>query len=229
MRSDNNGGSFLSSGVRTVRAAVCFSALAAGIVACSTPQLVPVTPSGSETALVQSEGVAVEVDGRGEGTPAFLPANIEPVRVVIHNGSERGIHVSLDSIELAKDNVALSPVAPRDIEPLPYVTGTGLDPASPFAQSGVGPVGVDIRLATEFPAVYHQLTMGDTGVDMRRAEIIDKGFADGFIEAGQTREGFVYFENVPTHVQQLNLIIPVHTGQGSGAMTTLTVPLEVKG
>jgi hypothetical protein len=222
------GGSF-SRCVRTVRAAVSFSLLTVGVAACSSPQLVPVTASGSGTALVQSEGVAVEVEGNAGGSPVFLPQSIEPVRVVIHNRSDRGIHVSLDAIELAKDDVALSPVEPRDIEPRPYVTSTGLDPASPFVQSGPGPVGVDIRLATEFPAVYHQLGVGQGGVDVRRREIIDKALAGGFIEAGQTREGFVYFENVPTDVDQLNLIIPVHTGQGSGRVTTLTVPLEVRG
>jgi hypothetical protein len=212
-----------------VRAAASLSALAL-VAACSSAELVPVTPSGSGRAVVQSDGVSVEVDGDAGGSPVYLPMYVEPVRIAIHNGSDRGIHVSLDAIELTRnDVVSLSPVAPKDIEPRPYVRGTGLDPASPFAQTGPGSVGIDVRLATEYPAVYRGLTMGDTGIDVRRAEIIDKAFTDGYIEAGQTREGFVYFENVPTNADRLNLVIPVHTGQGSGTMTTLTVPLEVKG
>lgn len=210
-----------------VRAGVALSviALAAG---CSSPQLVPVTPSGSGTARVQSDGIAVEVDGDAGGSPIYLPADIEPVRITIHNASDRGIHVSLDSIELAKGDFALAAVEPTSIEPRPYVRGTGLDPASPFVQPGPGAVGIDLRLATQYPALQRELSFGDTGVDARRAEIISKAFPDGFIEAGQTREGFVYFEDIPK-TGQLNLIIPVHTGQGSGAMTTLTVPLQVEG
>lgn len=228
MRSDIVGQSRRVRGEAIGRAGVALAviALAAG---CSTIQLVPVTPSGSGTAQVQSDGVSVEVDGDAEGSPIYLPADIEPVRITIHNASDRGIHVSLDSIELAHGDFALAAVEPKAIEPRPYVRGMGLDPASPFVQAGPGAAGIDLRLATQYPALQRELSFGDTGVDSRRAEILSKAFADGFIEAGQTREGFIYFEDIPEGAGLLNLIIPVHTGQGSGALTTLTVPLQVKG
>lgn len=229
MRSDSVGRSRRSRGEAVVRAGVALSAISLAIAGCSSPQLVPVTPSGSGTAWVQSEGVSVGVDGEAGGTPRYLPAGIAPLRITIRNASDRGIHVALDSIELAKGDVAFFALEPKSIEPRPYVTGTGLDPASPFVQPGPGAVGIDLRLATQYPALQRELAFGDTSVDTRRAEIISMAFADGFIEAGQTREGFVYFEDIPKSAGQLNLVIPVHTGQGSGAVTTFTVPLEVKG
>jgi len=228
MRSDIVGRSHRWQDERLVRGAISLSFIAT-VAGCSSPQLVPVTPSDSGTAWAQSEGVSVEVDGDAGGSPIYLPADIEPLRITIHNASDRGIHVSLDSIELTRGHFALAAVEPNTIEPRPYVTGMGLDPASPFAHSGPGAVGIDLRLATQYPALHRELTFGDSGMDVRRHEIIRKAFPDGFIEAGQTREGFVYFEDIPKSKGQLNLVIPVHTGQGSGATTTLTVPLEVKG
>jgi hypothetical protein len=178
-------------------------------------------------ALAKSEGIAVEANAESRDRPAYLPRNIEPVQLTIRNQSDRGIHVDVDSIELVG---AIHPVAasPQSIRPLAPVNSIGLDPASPLLQPGSAVL--DPRLpGYAYYMVGRPLNSWDHRFEARQTEIVAKAFDGGYIDAGETQTGFLYFKGPHDDGQKLDLVIPVHTGEGSGTLTTIELPFVVKG
>lgn len=204
-----------------------FGFLTGLLVGCSSPQLVPVSPMSGGTARAESEGIAVEAEPAARDEPSYLPADIEPLKVTIRNDSGRGIHIDLEAIELVGPSQTLATVSPLAIEPLPPITGLGLDPASPLTQAG--PVGVDLRLQGSYFGPQRPFEYGPQRLAARQAEIAAKAFDGGYIDSGDTQVGFLYFKAPYSAGERLTLVIPVRTGQGSGALTTLTLAFVVEG
>jgi hypothetical protein len=200
------------------------------VLGCSTPQLVPQLPANGTLALAQSKGIAVEANAESHDRPAYLPGNIEPVKLTIRNDSDHGIHVDVDSIELVG---AAHPVAanPQSIRPLPPINSLGLDPASALYQPGAGVV--DARSPGYGYYGYYgmrpPMSYWDHQFEARQTEIVAKAFDGGFIDAGETQTGFLYFKGPYKDGQKLDLVVPLHTGQGSEALTTIELPFIVEG
>jgi hypothetical protein len=210
--------------LRRGRAVRCV--LAASLLGCSSTQLVPESPVDGGLARAESAGIVVQADADAHDGPAYLPADIEPVKLRIHNGSGRGIHVSLDAIELAANGRESAAIPPQSIEPLPPITPMGFVPTYPMTHSG--PAGVDLRLSSLYHDPRRELAFGPGALAARQAELVSKAFVGGFIDSGETREGFAYFAEPRGDVERLEVVVPVHTGQGSGALTTIMLPFVVE-
>ena len=204
--------------------AVWLTALAAS--GCSSPQLIAESPDDTSTVRAEAEGVAVEADAESGDRPKFLPSDVEAVKLVIHNRSERGVHVSADDIELAGSGQSITQITPQSIDPLPPVRTIGSNPAWPTAPNGTP---IDFRMAAQYQDPAMEQIYGERDMSARRAEISSKAFPGGYIESGKSLQGFVYFPEPRSKdkAKSLDLVVPVHTGEGSGAVVTLELPFKV--
>ena len=217
--------------VPALRASAAVGLVTGVLLGCGTPQLVPQLPANGTLAQVESEGIAVEANAESRDRPAYLPRNVTPVQLTIRNESDHGIHVDVDAIELLG---AAHPVAasPQSIRPLAPINSLGLDPASPLLQPGSATA--DSRSLGYGYGFYDYarrppLSYWDHQFEASQTEIVAKAFDGGFIDAGETVTGFLYFKGPYHEGQKLELVIPIHKGQGSGALTTIELPFVAEG
>lgn len=192
--------------------------------ACSSTELIAQSPDDSSTVRAEAAGVAAEADAESGDRPQSLPSNVEAVKLVIHNKSDRGIHVSADDIELSGSGHQVTQITPQSINPRPPVQAIGSNPAWPQAPNGTP---IDMRMAAQYQDPALQNIYHDRDLSARKAEISGKAFTGGYIESGKSLQGFVYFPAPSSKAKNLDLVVPVHTGEGSGAVVTLELPFAV--
>ena len=192
---------------------------------CALPKLVadPKAPSVHHARLDQgSIEVRAEV---GRKPTEALPRNLTPIKITIKNTSNRGIHISLDEIMLSDGKGKLRSVSIDDIHlwrPEPTV---GLLPGAP-------PPGVPnlVMLSTK-----KNLRIGSpeyfTAVRGKHPEkkvVEQSALKEGYIEAGQTISGYVYFEPVSGEDGKVHLEVKVRSGAQSGVLTETEIPFAVE-
>jgi hypothetical protein len=145
------------------------------------------------------------------------------------------VYVELKDIELHGSSHALDAVPPRSIEPRHRIASLGLDPASPFvveqSVEGVGPHAG----RTETVLIEPGLGTGTAPInapgktDRARAELLRSAFEGGAIPSGETREGFVYFRQLPEHADRLTLEVGVRPAPDRAPATVLQIPYTTRG
>jgi hypothetical protein len=205
------------------------AALALLVSGCSSVKLVPVAAAAPGLSVAASSGVEVRADTRA-AAPSAVPPNLTPVRLSVTNRSDRPVYVQLQDIELHGPSHELSAVPPRSIEPRHRIASLGLDPASPFvveqSVEGVGPHAGRTESVLLEPGIGTGTapTYAPGKTDRARAELLESSFEGGAIQSGQTREGFIYFRQLPEHADRLTLQVGVRPAPDHAPATVLQIP-----
>jgi hypothetical protein len=212
----------------------CFVVIAFLFAACSSVKLIPVAPAASGLSVAVSSGVEVRADTKAR-VPSEVPPSLTPVRISITNRSDRAVYVELKDIELHGPSHELDAVPPRSIEPRHRIASLGLDPASPFvveqSVEGAGPhAGRTETVLIEPGLGTGTAPTNEPGkTDRARAELLRSSFEGGAIQSGETREGFVYFRQLPEHVDRLTLEVGVRPAPDRAPATVLQIPYTTRG
>lgn len=212
------------------RSALALFVSSAVLVAC-TAELVPLAPTADGNARAERSGI--EVQAEVELAREYIPRSLTPVKIAVRNLSPQGVYVSLEDILLVGDGTQLAAVEPIDIEPRRPVPTMGVDPASPFAGSVVSStVGIPVYkqgfgFDPQSPAPDFQGYRSYR--DFAKREIAKDAFDAGFIDSGEARQGYVYFQAPPEGVQRVNLELRLHSGEGSGPGVVVDIPYATKG
>jgi hypothetical protein len=200
----------------------------AGLLGCSSVQLVPLEPTRGHQAQVVSSGLEVRADAREH--PASVPSNFTPVRLTVRNTGAEPIYVALDDIELAGPDRALDAVPAGKVPSRRRVPSLGLDPASPFIiQQSTG--GGSVRSGRSESVLLEPHLVGPStapGFDPSHQEIARSAFQGGAIGAGETREGFVYFRSVPRDAERLTLRVGVRSTPESAPASVVEIAYAVR-
>lgn len=216
--------------LRWSRAALAVFASGLLLSAC-TAELVPLTPTPDGNARAERSGI--EVQAEVESAREYIPRSLTPVKISVRNLSSQGVYVSLEDIRLVGEGTALSAVEPIDIEPRRPVPTMGVDPASPFAGSPVSStIGIPLYkpgfgFNPRSPAPDFQGYRSYR--EFARREIGKDAFDAGFIDSGEARQGYVYFQAPPEGVQRVSLEVRLHSGEGSGPGVIVDIPYATKG
>jgi hypothetical protein len=204
---------------------VRLSALAAAVlIACAPPKLVadPAAPSVHHARLDQG---TIEVRAEvGRKPTEALPRNLTPIKITIKNTSDRGVHISLDEILLSESQGKLRIIPIEDIHlwrPEPTV---GLLPGAPPGIPGLVPLQTKKNLRIGSPEYFTLLR----GKHPEKKVVEQSAFKGGYIEAGQTVSGYVYFEPVTGDEGKVRLEVKVRSGAQSGVLTETEIPFAVE-
>jgi len=192
---------------------------------CASPQLVPVVPVLNGVARASNGSIVVLADARAP-RPWSLPASVTPIRISVRNQGQSGVHVALGDIELRGESEAVRAELASSIVPRPSVTSLGVDPGSPLAYQGQSGPGVVLPADVYGVGGPNWLAPRDSG---RPSEIESMAFSGGYVDAGQSRSGFVYFGDLPGDGETLTLRIVVRSGESSGAVWNAELPFHVSG
>jgi hypothetical protein len=210
--------------------ALALLASSALLAACSA-ELVPLTPTADGNARAERSGI--EVQAKVEPAREYIPRSLTPVKIAVRNLSPQGVYVSLEDIRLVGEGTRLAAVEPIDIEPRRPVPTMGVDPASPFAGSVVSStVGIPVYkhgfgFDPRSPAPDFQGYRSYR--EFAKQEIVKDAFDAGFIDSGEARQGYVYFQAPPEGVQRVNLEVRLHSGEGSGPGVVVDIPYATNG
>lgn len=207
--------SALCRGAIEFAALCCLAHVTAG---CAPVRLVPVERGTPGNVLAHGPGLEVLAIESAAGRPWTVPSTFTPIRISVSNVGAESVYVELGDITLTGlegpgPSRALAAFPPGKITPRRRIASLGMDPSSPFiALQGVGGgsgprVGRSETLMIE-PA-YHSAVERHFGSYEGSAEILRNAFAGGPIPSGQTRQGFVYFREVPADTSRWTLRIGV--------------------
>jgi hypothetical protein len=110
----------------------------------------------------------------------------------------------------------------------------GVDPASPFSpqapvnsMSGVPVLKHGFGYDPVYPSADFQGWRSYR--EYAKHEIKKDAFGGGFIDSGEAQQGYVYFQAPPEGVDQVNLEVRLHSGEGSGPGVVVDIPYATKG
>lgn len=216
------------SGGGGVPAGMAFVLASVALTGCIRAQLVP--PGGVERdGSITIEQGGIELTARVQPGVQHLPSRITPIRISVTNRSDAGVYVDLADLELALGDQPIAFHAlPIEALPPPRTLGLGLDPASPYASSqGAAPSGgargggyFGLSPTNAYISGHWRDTTASSWIESTR-------FAGGFIDVGETRAGYVYFDTPPEGIDRVNLRIPVRMGSGSGPVELFEIPYEM--
>ncbi len=204
----------------TLRRRACVLATLAflALSGCTSVRLVPVERGTPGNVLAHGPGLEVLAIESAAGRPWTVPHTFTPVRISVHNVGAEPVYVELVDITLTGFEGtgrprALAAVPPGKIPPRRRIASLGMDPSSPFValQSAGGSSGPRLGRTESLmiePA-YHSAVERQFGSYEGNAEILRNAFAGGAILSGQTRQGFVYFREVPADTARWTLRIGV--------------------
>ena len=205
---------------------------------------VPLSEDGS-AAVIGEHGVRLVAYGSNwKGQPGDLERNFTPVQIRLENHSGRPISIQYKAIELeAKDvYVARSPEALGDILAM---RATRFRPARPTYvppprnPNRTGPPETARDAAPTYsgrahdvapfsPVPCHTCPNLFAAASVPTPDMRQQALAEGLLEDGKDREGFVYFEEPLYGVDRATLkvkLVDASTGEQFG---TLSVPFEVR-
>lgn len=243
-----------SRGFRWAKTALALVASTALLAACSA-ELVPLAPTTDGSARVERSGI--EVQAKIESSREYLPGSLTPVKLSVRNLSPQGVYVALEDIRLVGEGTQLTAIDPIDIEPRHPVPAMGVDPASQFAGSVLTPSSRDVAIpggGGNAAPVSGGAVNSSSGVpvhkpgfgfdpkapapdfegyrsyrEFAKQQIAKDAFDPGFIDSGEARQGYVYFEAPPEGVERVNLEVRLHSGEGSGPGVVLDIPYATNG
>ena len=212
--------------VPQVRGSLLTIVAAALVASCaSSVALVPLVPHEDGVAEVEQSGVVLRAKAK-PGLPQ-LPPDVIPIRISVENKSEDGIYVDLDDIQLEGTTRTFVLLPAVGLRPRPPV-GLTMDPASPYASAqgaaalqyglpgnGVGAFSMDPALA---------YSSGDGWRSPASRDLVMSAFNGGFIDAGESQHGLVFFRAASEATGPLTLRVRVHRGSGSAPVETLEIP-----
>lgn len=209
-----------------------FSALGALLllgVGCAGPRLVPVAPERDGIATCSRSGIDIEADASVGPTPRNLPRAVTPIWVRFRNDTSSAVHLALQDVELVGGTRSLAATLPERIRPRPPVVGLGIDPLSPFSPAAA----FDRSGTTAFPIRSSEAELSyvpEWRAAARSAgDIVRRALKNGWLEPGETRQGFVYFADVPTDVGALALRVQLRSADAGRELRTAEVRFRWKG
>jgi hypothetical protein len=200
---------------------------------CAPAHWMPLSPASGRQVLA-SQGGDVQVRAEPDSTRPLwmIPSSFTPVRISVHNTGSGPVYVALGDIQLLFDAGASAAVPPTSIVARQRVASLGMDPASPFiARQTLGSVGARAGRTESIvlePSLGSQFQSTFGWQDRSQARILESAFAPGTIDAGQHREGFVYFRQVPKHADRLRLRIGVRPRPGSAPISVIEFAYAVQ-
>jgi hypothetical protein len=196
----------------------------AGLASCAPPRLLPDAAAPSVHTARLEQG-AIEVLAEVGSTPTNeLPKTLTPMKITIRNTTDRGIHVSLDEIILSETGRAQQVVSIDDIHLWRMEPTVGLLPGALPGLPGLLSSRHMKNLRMGSPE-YFTLVRGKHPHKKRVEETALKG---GYIEAGQTVSGYVYFEPVSGDDGRVRLEVRIRSGAQSGTLTNSHIPFTVE-
>ena len=191
---------------------------------CALPKLVadPKAPSVHHAKLDQG---TIEVRAEvGRKPTEALPRNLTPIKITIKNTSNRGIHISLDEIVLSDGTGKLRNISIDDIHLWRPEPSVGLLPGAPPALPALVPFATKQNLRIGSPEYFTALR----GKHPEKKVVEQSALKEGYIEAGQTISGYVYFEPVSGEDGKVHLEVKVRSGAQSGVLTETEIPFAVE-
>jgi hypothetical protein len=203
------------------------------LVSCAPARWVPLS-SASGHELVTDPRADVEVRAVGDVRRLWMvPSAFTAMRISIHNTGNQAVYVGLRDIQLMFEASASAALAPASIPARRRVASLGMDPASPFItqQSHGGSLGARAGRTESIvlePALGSRFQSTFGWRDPPQSEILHSALGTGLIAAGQSREGFVYFRQVPKDVERLRLRIGVRPSADAPPTTVIELAYAVQ-
>lgn len=204
------------------------AALGAGLLpllaGCAGTQLIPVgTSADREISVVERSGI--ELTARVRPGLQHLPARITPIRINLTNQSGEGIYFDPQDVEfvLGAGQAPLETLLPEELPP-PRPLGLGIDPTSPYASARSAPAAAGAALGYFGLTPLNGFAVGVWHDPMTWAWLMNTAFERSFIDAGESRSGYIYLKTPPQGLERIVLRVRVRSGAGSGAFETLEIP-----
>lgn len=218
-----------------------------------TPELVPVAPTKDGNARAERSGIVVqaEVAAAREYVPRSLTPvkisvrNLSPEGVyvaledirLVAEGTQR---IAIDPVDIEPR----PPVPSMGVDPASQFAGGVVTPTSRdltvpggagSAAAATPDTGGAINSTTGIPVYKPGFGFDPKSPapdfqgyssyrEYARQEIRKDAFDAGFIDSGEAREGYVYFESPPDGVRRVNLEVRLHSGEGSGPGVVVDIP-----
>ncbi|WP_224244944.1 hypothetical protein [Hyalangium gracile] len=205
---------------------------------------IPLTEEGT-AAVIGEHGVTLVAYGSNwKGRPRNLERHFTPLEVRLENRSGRTLSVQYASFELEgrKSYVAR---APKELGQLLAARDTSFRPPGDVYGTRLVPRAYQARTSSRQPAPYDMTYTSHNGVSpytpppcltcassgelgaLPSPDMLRQAFAEGPLEDGQSRQGFVYFEEALRMDDVVTLkvkLVDASTGEPFGA---LSIPFEV--
>ena len=205
----------------------CVAAGLALFAGCTPPGLSAVRDadqSNRHRASLRQGAIEISADVGGERPVAALPRNLTPVKVRITNTTDRGIHLSLDEVGLAGLDGTAAAIRVEGIHLWRPVPTMGALPGAPPALPHLVPIRTLRDLKIGSPEYFTALR----GKHPQKRALEKSALRDGYVEPGETVEGYVFFDHVPDDdAGRVRLRLRIRSGAHSGTLTDAEIPFAV--
>jgi len=134
------------------------------------------------------------------------------------------VYISLDEIVLSDGTGKLRNISIDDIHLWRPEPSVGLLPGAPPALPALVPFATKQNLRIGSPEYFTALR----GKHPEKKVVEQSALKEGYIEAGQTISGYVYFEPVSGEDGKVHLEVKVRSGAQSGVLTETEIPFAVE-